>query len=269
MAEHFTRRKFITGAAATAAGLLATPALPANANSAGAENRRDEAYDIMREVRKYRKIDSYATSNLTEASIRYQLDFADRFSIEKLFIAMPMTEIEATPEEFRAMNDRVYAVMKQYPDRFIGQFTFNPRFQKESLKEIDRCVDRGMIGTRIYHQVKINDPLFFPIIEKFADLKMMLFVHGESILGVGGHRMKYDAGKRPTISVPEDFVDVARRYPEAMFQFPHLGGGGDWEYMCKAFRNYPNIYADVGGSNNQEHLVDFAVQTLGEDRVLF
>jgi predicted TIM-barrel fold metal-dependent hydrolase len=126
-----------------------------------------------------------------------------------------------------------------------------------------------VVGTRAYHQVKINDPLFYPIIEKLIAVKMILFVHGESQLGVGGYRMKYDAGKRHTISVPEDFVDVAKRYPEAMLQFPHLGGGGDWEYMCKAFKGYPNIYVDVGGSNNQEHLVDFAVQSLGEDRVFF
>ena len=81
--------------------------------------------------------------------------------------------------------------------------------------------------------------------------------------------MKYDAKKSQSISVPEDFADVAQRYPEAMFQFPHLGGGGDWEYMCKAFREHPNIYVDVGGSNNQEYLVDYAVRTLGEDRVFF
>ena len=39
--------------------------------------------------------------------------------------------------------------------------------------------------------------------------------------------------------------------------------------MCKAFKGHPNIYVDIGGSNNQEFLVDFAVRTLGEDRVLF
>lgn len=266
MNGHFTRRHFIKG---TASALVATTATITSSPAANTATQNEKRYDIMREVRKYRKIDSYATANFTEAGLKSQIEFADRFHIEKLFIAMPMTEIAATPDEFRSMNDTVFKAMKQYPDRFIGQFTFNAQFQRESLEEIDRCADRGMVGTRVYHQVKINDPLMFPCVEKLVQRKMILFAHGESQIGVGGFRMKYDAGKRHTISIPEDFVDVARRYPEAMLQFPHLGGGGDWEYMCKAFRNYPNIYVDVGGSNNQEHLVDFAVSTLGEDRVFF
>ena len=265
MPETFTRRDFIRGSAASAAGVMMAP------DFNGSLERMDPraGYDIMRELAKYRKIDAYATSSLTPEHLALQLDFADRLGIEKMFIAMPMTEIEATPDEFRAMNEAVCKAVRSHPGRLVGQFTFNPRFLKESLAEIDRCVDRGMIGTRVYHQVKINDPAFYPVIEKFIDLKMILFVHGESQLGVGGYRMKYDAKKSHVISVPEDFTDVAGRYPEAMFQFPHLGGGGDWEYMCKAFKGHPNIYVDIGGSNIQEFLVDFAVRTLGEDRVLF
>jgi predicted TIM-barrel fold metal-dependent hydrolase len=265
MAKNFTRRKFIGGTAVSAAGIL----MASSAEGFSSERQEDTGYDVMQEVKKYKKIDAYATANFSAGSLISQLDFADRFGIEKLFIAMPMTEIKATPDEFRAMNDQVYNGVRQYPRRFVGQFTFNPLYQRESMEEIRRSVDRGMVGTRVYHQVKINDPLFYPLIEKFIELKMILFVHGESQLGVGGYRMKYDARKSPSISTPEDFVDVARRYPEAMFQFPHIGGGGDWEYMCKAFKPYPNIYVDVGGSNNQQHMIDFAVENLSEDRLFF
>ena len=226
-------------------------------------------YDIMQEVRKYRKIDSYATSTLARESLHSQIDFADRFGIEKLFIALPMTDIRNTPEEFRAMNAAVLKATKDFPGRLVGQFTFNPLYRKESLEEISKCVDLGMVGSRIYHQVKINDPLFFPFIEKFIELKMIFFMHGEVQLGVGGYRMKYDAGKYPTISGADDFADAAKRYPDAIFQYPHLGGGGDWEYVCKVFRNHPNIYVDLGGSDNQENMVNFALQHLGENRLFF
>ena len=261
MAENFTRRKFIRGTAVSAAGMM----LSSNLQDSPAPT----AYDIMKEVRKYRKIDSYATSSLSGDNLRAQIDFADRFGIERLFIAMPMTEIRNTPDEFREMNARVRNAVKQFEGRLTGQFTFNPIYQKESLEEIDRCVGEGMVGSRVYHQVKINDPLFFPFIEKFIDLKMIFFMHGEVQLGVGGYRMKYDAGKSPTISGADDFAEAAKRYPEAMFQFPHLGGGGDWEYVCKVFKDRPNIYVDVGGSNNQENMVDFALQHLGEERLFF
>lgn len=265
MSKNINRRQFITGTTVSAAGMI----MANNLVGFTSKTPQDSSYDIMQEVKKYRKIDAYATSNFSHDSLMSQMDFADRLGIEKLFIAMPMTPIKAIPKEFRELNDTILKAVKQYPDRLVGQLTLNPTYRKESLEEINRCVDQGMVGTRIYNQVKINNPLFYPIIEKFIDLKMIIFVHGEAQLGVGGYRMKYDAHKSPTISVPEDFVDVARRYPEAMFQFPHIGGGGDWEYMCKTFKDYPNIYVDVGGSNNQENMIDFAMQYLGEDRLFF
>jgi predicted TIM-barrel fold metal-dependent hydrolase len=174
-----------------------------------------------------------------------------------------------TPKEFRSYNDLMLECMKQYPDRLIGQFTANAIYQKESLEEIKRCVDLGMVGLKVYTQLKINDPLFYPIIEKMIDLKMIIHMHAYAQLGLGGYRMKYDIGIRPNTSIPEDFVDIAKRYPEAMFQYAHIGGGGDWEYACKSFVHYPNIYVDTSGSYNPENMIDSAMELLGEDRLFF
>ncbi len=72
-------------------------------------------------------------------------------------------------------------------------------------------MDYGMVGPgELYYQVKINDPLYYPIIEKLIDLKMIIFSHAECQLGVGGYRMKYNGNKAPKTSIPEDFVDVAK-----------------------------------------------------------
>ena len=198
-----------------------------------------------------------------------QIDFADRLGIEKLVISKPVVTQTGTPDEFRDANDHVLRAMKLYPDRIMGQVTFNPQYKKESLEEIKRCVDQGMVGIKVYFQVKINDPLFYPIIEKSIDLKMVILMHANCQLGMGGYRMKYDTHLNPNTSVPEDFVDAAKRYPEAIFQYAHTGGGGDWEYACKSFREYPNIYVDTSGSNNEGNMIDFALEYLGEDRLFF
>lgn len=39
--------------------------------------------------------------------------------------------------------------------------------------------------------------------------------------------------------------------------------------MCKTLKDSRNVFVDTSGSNNEEHLIDFAVKHLGEDRVLF
>ena len=266
------RRKFINASTLSAAGMLLSGALPAKAAAAEDENifaGKNTAYDPVKEILKYKKIDAHNHVHLFDGGPEGNIAFAEKFGITKMIISRPITSGEGTPKDFRGYNDLVLKVMKQFPDRFTGQLTLNVNYQKESLEEIKRCIGEGMIGLKLYHQVKINDPLFYPIIEKFIDLKMIIHMHAHCQLGFAGYRMKYDTKTKPNTSIPEDFVDIALRYPEAMFQYAHIGGGGDWEYACKSFRNHPNIYVDTSGSNNPEHMVDTAVDILGEDRVFF
>jgi predicted TIM-barrel fold metal-dependent hydrolase len=194
---------------------------------------------------------------------------ADRLGIDKLIISKPVVTQTATPDDFREANDHVLRAMKLFPDRILGQVTLNPQYKKESLDEIKRCIDLGMIGIKVYYQVKLNDPLFYPIIEKAIDMNLLILMHSNCQLGMAGYRMKYDTHLNPNTSIPEDFVEVAKRYPEAMLQYAHTGGGGDWEYACKAFRDYPNIFVDTSGSNNEAGMIDFVLSCLGEDRMFF
>ena len=227
--------------------------------------------DIMKEVMKYRKIDAHEHVSADCSNVDAQIDFADRLGIEKLAISRPFTQgvaKDATPEAFRKHNDSVLKAMKMYPDRYLGMVYVNPLYGKESLEEINRCIDLGMVGLKVYHQVKINSPLFYPIIEKFIDLKMIILMHAHCGLGVGGERTKY-GNIQPNASIPEDFVEAAERYPEAMLQYAHTGGGGDWEYACKTMKDYPNIYIDTSGSNNSGGMIDYVLKYLGEDRMFF
>ena len=268
MSKKMNRRKFLTNNSLSAAGIML------GSNLIGCTSKKESgilSYDIMKEVMKYRKIDCHAHVGLDGSGpddADKLIDYANRMGVEKMQISMPCTKDEFPLEDVRRNNDTVVAAMKQYPGRFIGFFTLNPIYRKESLDEIKRCVDLGMVGYKGYIQVKINDPLYYPIIEKLIDLKMICLMHAECQLGVGGYRMKYDIGERPKATIPEDMVEAARRYPEAMFQWPHIASF-DFEYVCKSIKDYPNIYVDVSGSNNHEKQVDFCIDQLGEDRVFF
>ena len=263
------RRNFVANTAASAAGLLLGGSfLSCSSTEKASAIAEFNNRDIIKEVMKYRKIDTHAHvffnfKNSPEAEV----DFAERLGIDRLMISkfLPSNSI-ATPEVFRESNDITIRCVKQHPERLIGAMVFNVKYQKESLEEIDRCVDAGMVGTgELYTQVKINDPLYYPIIEKFIDLKMIMMQH--SIVGYS--RVKRYAAEPISGSLPEDFVDIAKRYPEAMFQYAHIGGGIDWEYACKTLKNSPNVFVDVSGSNNVANMIDFAMKYLGEDRLFF
>jgi predicted TIM-barrel fold metal-dependent hydrolase len=223
----------------------------------------------MEETLKYRKIDSHTHIYLS-ASVTPELllDYADRLGIDRLVISRPITRMEGSHQDYVDSNNIILKAVKQYPDRFLAQFTLNPVFADESLEEIKRCVDQGVTGLKVYYQVKINDPLYYPVIEKMIDLKMIILMHACSAIGRGGHRTRY-GNLFPGESTPEDFIDVAKRYPEAMLQFAHTGGGGDWEYECKALKDYPNIFVDVSGSNNEGNMINYALKYLGEDRLFY
>lgn len=273
MFKLINRRGFVAGTAATAAGILLgrnLDAMPVHEEGPNEELSVPSGYNIMKDVFKYRKIDAHAHIYFTADSPGTQLDYGDRLGIEKQVISRYLSVFPGTPEQFREYNDLTIKAIKKYPDRLLGGFVLNPAYKKESLEEIQRCIDNGMIGTgELYYQVKLNDPLYYPIIEKLIDLKMIIHSHAECQLGVGGYRMKYNGNKAPNTSIPEDFVEVAKRYPEGIFHYAHIGGGGDWEYECKLFRDIPNIYVDTSGSNNCEGMIDFAVEHLGEDRLFF
>ncbi len=261
------RRKFFRTTLLSSAGVFLSKDLE---DLSLKESKTYKSYDIMSEVMKFRKINAHEHVYLSsEPSIL--IDAADRLGMEKLIVSRP-ANIEdrtlVTPEKFRELNDLVLKAMKMYPGRISGQFYVNPFYPEESLEEIKRCIDLGMVGFKGYFQVKINDPLFFPVIEKLIDLKMIILIHSHCGIGVGGQRTKY-GHIQENASTPDDFVEAAKRYPEAMFQYAHTGGGGDWEYACKAIRDFPNIYVDTSGSNNESGMIDFAIKYLGEDRLFF
>ncbi|MBC7759636.1 MAG: amidohydrolase family protein [Phormidesmis sp. FL-bin-119] len=273
MLERFSRRSFVTGATIAGVGILSGSAYEKNSEWKDGEQLLNEEtfrYNVMNDMRSYRKIDSYANALSSSIQADVQIQNADRMQIEKLIVAVPIAKtMGSSAEDIRAYNDIVIKAIMAYPTRILGQFTVNPIDIKTASSEIKRCVDLGMVGMKLFNHVKVNHPSVFSVIEKFIDNRMIIHVHGESQIGVGGYRMKYDVQNNPAISVPEDFVDTAKRYPEAIFQYAHIGGGSDWEYACKSFVNTPNIYVDTGGSNNEERMIDFAVKHLGEDRVLF
>jgi uncharacterized protein len=260
------RRRFIKDAALSATAFTTWQHLTGND---AATDSAIAGYDLARELKRYRKIDANAHINPVNGDPGTLLAISDKLGIEKMSISVPTETGELPPGVFIENNNKVIRAVKNHPGRLIGKITVNPRYQKESLEEINRCVDHGLVGLKVFTQVKINDPLFFPVIEKFIGLKMIVQMHGECQQGVGGYRMKYDINERPDASIPEDFADAAGRYPEAMFQFAHIGGGGDVEYTCKVIRDYPNIFVDLSGSNNEESLVDVCLEYLGEDRILF
>ena len=219
--------------------------------------------DMVAEAIRYRKIDVHNhTGNLKDMIVSM-----DRLGIE--WSAISDLSGGDDPQSFRNSNDIVLKAMKEYPNRILGQCRINPGYTRAALQEIDRCVDQGMVMLgELYDQYKINNPVYYPIIERCIEHKIPLLVHSSATLGLW--REGYPTiGSKVTTSTAEDFVEVGLRYPEAMIIYGHIGGGGDWEYACKVLSQAPSIYAEISGSVADEAMIDLAIEYIGVDRLLF
>src|SRR4051812_19866587 len=194
------------------------------------------------------------------------IDAADRLEIDQLVCSIPITGGKwATPEEVCACNDAMLSAMRRYPDRILGDCYFNPRYGREALQELDRCVVReGMVGIKLYNQYKITDPVVFPLIERTIELGVPILSHAGRLITAA------DIAAQPLCSHAADFVDIGRRYPEAMIIHGHIAGGGDWQWSLKVLRDAPqSIYLDTSGSVMDAGLLERCVREFGDERLLF
>lgn len=189
---------------------------------------------------------------------------AKRVGITELWCSRPIGAGRLAPiEEVRRCNDGVIRAMRRHPNHIRGLCYVIPGYYREALAEVERCLDAGMIGIKLYNQYKVHDPAVWPVIELAIDRKVPILVHAAYL------SPPFDA-TQPLTSHGADFAKISERYPDAIFINGHIGGGGDWEWTIRALRDAsPNVYADTSGSNLDDGQVEFAVDELGVDRVLF
>ncbi len=219
--------------------------------------------DMVRKAIGYRKIDCHNHTG----DVPNMIESMDRLGIQ--WVAISDLEGPDTPTSIQESNNVVLKIMKEHPNRFLGQCRINPGYTREALQEIDRCVDNGMVMLgELYDEYKINDPVYYPIIERCIEHKIPLLVHNAATLGLW--REGYPTvGSSLSTSTAGDFVEIGQRYPEALIICAHIGGGGDWEYACKMLRMAPSIFVDTSGSVTDEAMLDLAIENIGVDRLLF
>lgn len=192
------------------------------------------------------------------------IDSLDRYGIDKVCISAPLADKAADPKAIREANDDVLAALRLHPDRLLGYCFLNPGFAAAAQDEITRCiVDQGMIGIKLYHQYRMNDPVQFPLVERAIDLGVPILMHAGF---PGTPDMRED---QPNLATGEQFADLAARYPDALLICGHIGGGGDWERQIKGLRRAPSVYLDTSGSVADAGMIERCVRELGVHRLLF
>ncbi len=192
---------------------------------------------------------------------------AYRFSVEQMVEAMDLLNIEvlavtstrACYTDCPQGNREVAEALKQFPHRFRGYITVNPRPGGEALKELERWKHfHSPPLVKLHpalHHYPVNGPGYQPIWEYAHQTEAIVLVH------------TWDSD--PECS-PLLLLDVARRFSKAKILIGH--SGVTWRgYLqaCEVARQTENTFLDITGSQSHRTILEILVERLGAERVLF
>ena len=115
-----------------------------------------------------------------------RLPHMDSLGIDMQLISYPSPIADCIPPEdavriAREANDILAAIVKAHPDRFRAMALLPMADPKAAAQELERCVkELGFVGTMLYGQYKgrfYDEPEFFPVFQKAAELDVPVYFH--------------------------------------------------------------------------------------------
>jgi predicted TIM-barrel fold metal-dependent hydrolase len=153
-------------------------------------------------------------------------------------------------------NDFNLQAALDYPDQILPFIYFDPRFEKDGLDEIDRCMEKGgdvFKGIKIGHKFAVARYMY-PMMEKAEEFGLVVGIHSDA--SVRGH--------------PYIIADLANSFPKVTTVILHMTGrmGAAAEMLSiKAAEKNPTVWLETCFSN--PFPVKKAVEILGPDRIMF
>lgn len=180
----------------------------------------------------------------------------ERYGISKVIVS-GISRQYPDEEEIRQHNADVVRFKRERPDLVEGYVYINPR--NADAKEVLRrgIEDDGMIGLKLWIAAYADDPIVFPLVEQCIEYDVPILLHA----------FKKSVRQLQDETTGIHVAALARRYPEAKLIMAHLGG--NCYDGVKAIRDCPNVWTDFSGSLFLRDEIDYAVEQLGSDRILF
>ena len=163
-----------------------------------------------------------------------------------------------------AGNRAVAEATASHPGRLIGYATANPNFPADEEEEqlehwLTSC--SAMRGIKLHpstHHYPLTGPGYRVAFEVAARRRVPVLTH------------TWGEGEEALLCSPELVARVAEQHPNTPFIIGHSGGIlPGYRLSIEAARRCPNIYLETCGSFQAMGLLEYLVDGVGADRVLF
>ena len=164
-----------------------------------------------------------------------------------------------TEAELRLMNDRNAELTAAHPDFFVPFCFLDPLLGGELVREeVKRChEDYGFRALKLEVCCNVSDSATDSVFEEAARRGFPVLVHASDSTLLDD----------PTQSDYADVREAARRHPSVSIMAAHLTGGGVRGVL--ELQDVENVIVDTSGMQPESGIVEYAVDRLGEDRVVF
>ncbi|MEF3301734.1 amidohydrolase family protein [Paenibacillus sp. GYB003] len=191
-----------------------------------------------------------------DGSVETLLRACDVFGISKLHVS-GLKSHYPDEAEIAALNKDVYRFMKEQPGLVEGYCYVNPA-HGNALDVLKRGIEQyGMSGMKLWVATFCDDPRVFPLVETCIGAGIPILIHSF-----------YKAvDQLPYETTGVHVARLAKRYPQAKLLMAHFGG--NCYHGIKAVRDCRNVWHDFSGSPFRRDDLDYAVERVGADRIVF
>jgi len=176
--------------------------------------------------------------------------------------------ITATHRELSTINygfNELIELLNKYKDFLFGYLVFNPNFEDDSLKIIQKYFNhKSIVGIKIHPSWHLTYP-FDKKYEKFWNFA------SENEIPVITHSWNPDVpNKSQRYSDPFFFEDIIKEHPKLKLILAHAGGRGKVLYdVINLLEKYENLYVDFAGDIFVPGLIEEYVKRVGSAKIIF
>lgn len=209
-------------------------------------------------------------SNGDRIKQHYEMMFyVDRMGVERV-ISVDIGGTLPKPLVPMPHDEEQRKILEKDKDKISGISPIDPGFPEESRAKMEKWIRNGpCIGIKYVGGNELGITCDHPnndaIISLAAELGAVIYIH--TWIKVGGNPRYPGGNNLAGESTPMNVAVLAQRFPDVPMICGHAGG--DWELGARAIRPYENVLFEFSGADPQSGSVDYAVNLLGADRIVW
>lgn len=233
-------------------------------------------------------------------ALSHQLEAMDQAGVDQAIMKLPGCQEWLSLEMCKKLNTMAYEFSKESQGRLVPFATVPPYGDKESLEELDRCIDQlGMKGVQVsahYGNHYLDEEMFKNFFAHVNARNIPVYVHHTPVPVDCSSLLKYSNLRRSFGRCQDQITAIGRELYSGMFEefshlkmvhsmlggayfafkdmlIPHGSGNGRFDTSnTENIKKYlkENIYFEISHAQPwQKECLESAVKILGADHIIY